>query len=172
MAPIGDWMQTFTGGMFWPMDPRVEDVRIEDIAHSLALQCRYAGHCLNFYSVAEHCCLLHDYAPEPLKKWALLHDASEAYLVDVPRPLKPFLTGYKAAEDRVMQVIQEKFNLGDMPDAIKEMDNGILADEQAWNMAPPPREWKTGKRLGVKLGFWSSHRAEHEFLKRAELYGC
>lgn len=50
----GDWMQTFSGIQFYPLDPRVEDVRIEDIARALAMQCRYNGHVTRFYSVAEH----------------------------------------------------------------------------------------------------------------------
>lgn len=50
----GDWMQTFTGRQFWPMDPRPEDLDILDIAHALSLLCRFGGHCQRFYSVAEH----------------------------------------------------------------------------------------------------------------------
>jgi hypothetical protein len=96
----GDFMQTYTGRQYWPMDPRPHEVYIEDIAHSLSLQCRYAGHCIKFYSVAEHSVLIARHlaatrAPE-VAFAGLLHDAPEAYCVDIPRPLKPYLTNYKA----------------------------------------------------------------------------
>src|SRR5690606_29748913 len=96
----GDWMQTFTGRRFWPLDPRPDEICIEDIAHALSMQCRYAGHCLSFYSVAEHSVLLSQHVAEPFRRWALLHDASEAYLVDVPRPIKGDLSNYRAVEAR------------------------------------------------------------------------
>ena len=54
----GDWMQTYSGFQFWPLDPRPEEIHVIDIAHSLANQCRYAGHCREFYSVAQHSVLL------------------------------------------------------------------------------------------------------------------
>ena len=53
-ARKGDWMQTFLGIQFWPMEPRVDEIQIEDIAHALSNQCRFAGHCSTFYSVAQH----------------------------------------------------------------------------------------------------------------------
>jgi len=165
---IGDWMQTYTGRMFWPMDPRPEEICIEDIAHSLSMQCRYAGHCIEFYSVAEHCCLLFDCAPPQFKKWALLHDASEAYLCDVPRPLKPFLTNYKEAEQKVMEAVRLKFKLPPEPSEVKELDNRILADELVQNMRPPPQPWNVGPPLYVSLQLWSPVRAENEFIKRAK----
>jgi hypothetical protein len=84
----GDWMQTFTGRAFYPLDPRPEDIDPVDIAHALSLICRYGGHSSRFYSVAEHCVLMsHAVAPEHAL-WALLHDATEAYLGDMIRPLK------------------------------------------------------------------------------------
>jgi hypothetical protein len=55
VAHTGNWIQTFTGRQYWPLDPREGDVYIEDIAHALSLQCRFTGHCRSFYSVAEHC---------------------------------------------------------------------------------------------------------------------
>ena len=51
----GSWAQTFTGRQFFPLDPDPQDIDIVDIAHSLAMQCRYNGHTDRFYSVAEHC---------------------------------------------------------------------------------------------------------------------
>lgn len=161
----GDWMQTFTGRQFWPMDPRADEVHIEDIAHALSMQCRYAGHSLRFYSVAEHCVHLARYVSEPNRLWALLHDASEAYLVDVPRPVKPFLLGYKEAEARVMAAVCDRFDLShEMPAEVHKADGRIIADERA-NMAPCVAEWHaTGGPLGVALRYWTPEKAEAEFL--------
>src|SRR6266700_4788978 len=101
----GDWIQTAMGRKFWPMDPRSGEVFIDDIAHALSMLCRFGGHCIRFYSVAEHSVLLSRVAEPRFKLWALLHDASEAYLADVPRPVKPALVGYKDAEERVQRAI-------------------------------------------------------------------
>ncbi|HYI27587.1 MAG TPA: phosphohydrolase [Bradyrhizobium sp.] len=162
----GDWMQTFTGKQFWPLDPRASEIDIVDIAHALSLACRYAGHVRHFYSVAEHCVLLAGWVPPEARLWALLHDASEAYLVDVPRPLKPFLPGYREAEAAVMAVVAQKFGLGpDMPGIVAEGDNRILHDERAQAMRPCVAEWDLpGHGLGVRLNFWSPWTAEEQFL--------
>lgn len=161
----GDWMQTFSGRQFWPLDPRPEDICIEDIAHALAMQCRFAGHCLRFYSVAEHSVLVAHHAEPVDALWALMHDAAEAYVTDVIRPIKPDLAGYKAIEARVMRAVCERYGLPlDMPAAVKEIDDRILADERDQNMATPPADWRVGEPLGVTLQFWSPEQAEREFL--------
>lgn len=168
---IGDWIQTFTGRAVYPMDLRPEDIDIHDIAHALSMQCRYAGHCLWFYSVAEHSVLVaraimaEGYAPI-VAMAGLLHDATEAYLTDVPRPVKPFLVGYKEAEDRAWRAIAERYGLSPegLPIAVKEADNRILFDEKAQNMGPGP-EWSFSlDPLGVELKFWTPGQAESEFL--------
>lgn len=165
----GDWMQTATGRQFWPMDPRPHEVSIEDIAHALSLLCRFGGHCLRFYSVAEHCVLLARAAPAQFKLWALLHDASEAYIVDVPRPLKPFLVNYAQAEAAVMRAIEFRFGLHlGMPDQVKKLDRAILVDEMRQNMAPAPAAWTSlegVEPLGVVLQFWTPRQARIEFLR-------
>lgn len=164
----GDWIQTFTGAQFWPCSPRVEDIDIEDIAHALSLQCRYMGHCQNFYSVAEHCVLVSDSLPPKWKLWGLLHDAAEAYLVDMARPIKPFLTNYKELEDQLMHAVVEKFGLEPifpMPDEVKAVDNRILFDERAQNLKAPPTPWNNELQpLGVTLKLWAPKMAEAVFL--------
>lgn len=138
----GDWIQTFTGRQFWPLDPRVDDVSIIDIAHALAHQCRYGGHTARFYSVAEHCCILAEYAPDDLKFIALMHDAAEAYLVDVPRPIKKSLAVYYDIEAGLDRVIAAKFNLSHPwhPD-VMALDTRICTDERLQLMATPPIPW-------------------------------
>lgn len=146
----GDWMQTYTGRQFWPLDPRASEVHIEDIAHALALQCRFAGHCREFYSVAEHSYRVAQYLigqghPVGTCLIGLLHDASEAYLVDVPRPVKPHLKEYKEIEARVEAAIFERFDLRWADDRehgiVKHADNVLLATEARDLMAPPPAPW-------------------------------
>lgn len=170
---VGGWLQTFSGQHFYSMDPRTDEVHIEDIAHSLSLQCRFAGHCIRFYSVAEHSVLLawwlYRHAGPQTALACLLHDASEAYLVDVPRPVKPFLAGYKEAESKVQAAIMERFGLpAEMPRAVKEADDWIIGDELA-NMKPMAWHARYARtKLGVTLQYWEPSEAEAKFLAAFE----
>jgi hypothetical protein len=161
----GDWMQTYTGKKFYPMDPQVEDVDILDIAHSLSMQCRYNGHVDQFYSVAEHCVLMSNWIEEEywdaegggglpllevleLSLWALLHDAPEAYIGDMIRPVKLHMPEFCDLDDRIMSVIATKFNLpespagpGKLPEVVKEADTRILLAERQALMKAPPGSW-------------------------------
>lgn len=176
----GSWMQTFTGRQFFPMDPRAEEVDPVDIAHALSMICRYGGHTRRFYSVAEHCVLMsHAVAPEHAL-WALLHDATEAYVGDMVRPLKHHMPAYRDVEDRLMVVILERFGLelvdGDelIPAAVKEADNRILLDERAAVLSPPPADWQIEdlEPLGVHVAGWSPVEAELMYGERLhELLG-
>lgn len=164
----GDFMQTYTGRKFWPLDPRPEEVFIEDIAHSLSLQCRYAGHCVRFYSVAEHSVLmarwLLDNVDARTAFHGLLHDAPEAYVVDVPRPLKPFLSNYKEAEAKVWSSIARRYGLAAaMPEAVHKADARIIADELV-NLLPMDWHGRHSDGLGVTLEYWTPEEAEVEFL--------
>lgn len=163
----GDWMQTATGGVFWPMDPRASEVKIEDIAHALSNMCRYAGHCREFYSVAQRSVLVSRALPPELRAWGLLHDASEAYLVDVPRPVKTYLAGYREAEEAVERAVAEAFSLSwPMPPEVKRVDNAILADEAAQIMGERPRDWFLPEApLGIAIEPWSPQTAKRLFLE-------
>ena len=119
-------MTTFTGRHFDPMQIRTEDICIEDIAHALSLMCRGGGHLKYFYSVAQHS--LNCAAEAKARGWSerlqlacLLHDASEAYLSDIIRPVKANLTGYLEIENRIMGKILEKFNLSDLTEEERRM---------------------------------------------------
>lgn len=72
---IGDWIQTFTGRQFWPLDPQPDHIDIADIAHALAHDCRFGGHCRRFYSVAEHSVLLSRAVAPEFRLAALMHDS-------------------------------------------------------------------------------------------------
>lgn len=164
----GDWIQTATGRQFWPMDPRPDEIHLEDVAHALSMLCRFTGHCRHFYSVAEHSVLLSHAVSRENALWALLHDATEAYLVDVPRPVKPFLPGYKEAEAVLEEAVARRFGLPlPVPQEVRDADRRILTDEATQNMAPPPVPWSTTTEpLGVRLRFWSPDIAKHHFLAR------
>lgn len=167
----GDWMQTFNGHQFWPLDPDPGMIDIDDIAHSLSMQCRYAGHCIRFYSVAEHSVHLARHfrrvgASIEIQLWALLHDATEAYLVDLPRPVKPHIFGYEPAEQRLMRVIASHFKLlpFEIPACVKDADRAIIADEAQQNMSSPPAPWNSPEPLGIRIGCWPPSVAKEEFL--------
>jgi 5'-deoxynucleotidase YfbR-like HD superfamily hydrolase len=107
--------------------PTQHMICIEDIAHSLSHQCRFNGHLPTFYSVAHHSILTAERVDPEHKLAALLHDASEAYLCDIPRPIKPHLTNYKEIEDKLMQVIAEKFGFGyPLHSDVKQADEYML----------------------------------------------
>lgn len=135
---IGDFIQTYTGGKFYILDPKKEDVRIEDIAHALSNLCRFTGHSGRFYCVGEHSLLCAKVARKlkwtPLQQLILLlHDASETYCADLNRPLKQNLTEYKKIEDKIMETIWNAFNIPqptkDDYELVKLIDNTILKYE-------------------------------------------
>jgi hypothetical protein len=116
---IGDWMQTASGRMFWPLDPRPEEVHIEDIAGALSKLCRYNGHCEWHYSVAQHSVYVSYQVPREHEFAALMHDATEAYCADVPRPLKKHLAGYADIERNIWLAIAQRYNLpADLPQEV------------------------------------------------------
>jgi hypothetical protein len=174
----GNFMQVWTGGVYWPLDPRMEEVFIEDIAHALSMQCRYAGHVERFYSVGEHSVHVSHIVPPPLALLGLLHDATEAYLVDVPRPVKQHLTNYKEIEQLNWAVIAECFKVPfDMPPEIHWADAAMLATERAALMKPLPEHTAQAWAMGdvqppadVTIYGWSPETAKAMFLRRfAEL---
>lgn len=135
------WLQTYQGKAFSLTHPKASDVNIQDIAHALAHTCRFGGHCSRFYSVAEHSVLVSLVVPPEDALAGLMHDATEAYVVDVPRPLKLLLSDYAEIEARVAVVIAQKFGLGDMPPSVKLADNTVLLAERDALMLPPPYPW-------------------------------
>jgi hypothetical protein len=169
------WIGTATGAAFNVIDPRVEDVRLNDIAAALSKQCRYAGHCRRFYSVAEHSVHVAHLTSggAKLKLAALLHDGSEAYLVDIPRPIKNAMPEYRAIEDRL--VIFERFGLDGLwplPHEIVDLDVRILHDECAQNVAKPPVPWGfPGEAVGVELQYWTPIAAASWFISEFYRYG-
>ncbi len=162
------WIQTYGGQQFRPLEPRVEDLDIRDIAHSLSLLCRFNGHCKEFYSVAEHSVRVSDILEPKLALWGLLHDAAEAYLGDLARPVKQNAPFFEAAEDRLLKVIAEKYSLSwPMPKAVRQADDLLLATEARDLMAPPQKSWNLSKQpMAEQICPVSPAEAEALFLKR------
>lgn len=177
-ARLGDWHQTYTGKKFWPLDPNAEEICIEDIAHSLSLLCRFGGHCKEFYSVAQHSVMgaraiyNSNYSSEYLALHFLLHDAAEAYICDLPRPVKKHSELgrlYKEVEHKLELVIASKFNLEyPMPALIKVTDSRMLLTEKRDLLADPPGAWKEDEGdfplFHFKISSWTPQEAENEFM--------
>jgi hypothetical protein len=167
----GDWMQTYTGLQFWPLDPKPEEICIEDIAHALSMMCRYNGHCQRFYSVAEHSVLVSLNVDQRFALHGLLHDASEAYFGDIIRPIKPFIDVGEIALG-IDLAIFKRFNIdpGFGNYEVKRVDNAILVDEMRELMPNQPAKWYLPEpALCIPINCWSPEVAKRRFLKRFEV---
>jgi 5'-deoxynucleotidase YfbR-like HD superfamily hydrolase len=167
-------MFTASGRKINLLDPRPEDIYIEDIAHCLSNLCRYGGQTKQFYSVAEHSCRVAEAVPEVHKKWALLHDASEAYLGDVVRPLKylPDMSVYREIEKKFEEVICERFGLSlEMPKMVKLFDGILLATEMRDITNIPEAHWSQYQTLPTKIIPMKQETAKLYFIETARLYG-
>ncbi|HWR44981.1 DUF429 domain-containing protein [Sporomusa sp.] len=129
---------TYTNTLFYPLAPRAEEVKVEDIAHALSQMCRANGHFRTFYSVAQHSinCAKEAKArglSDKVQLACLLHDASEAYISDITRPVKYYLDDYKKIERNLQQVIYEKFGIANLTDdecgQVGDIDNALLHHE-------------------------------------------
>jgi uncharacterized protein len=142
----GDWIQTYSGKLFHPLNPNLSEIDIEDIAHALSNLCRWTGHCREFYSVAQHSVFVSEKCKPENALWGLLHDASEAYIGDMNRPFKHsgIMGSYLKAEKKIMNSICDKFGMDhNMPAEVKDIDNRILQTEAnqllnaTWKIAEP-----------------------------------
>ncbi len=126
------WFITSSGKKIFVRDPRPEVIDIEDIAHALSMLCRFGGHCLRFYSVAQHSVHVSQLVPPGQKLRALLHDASEAYLGDVIRPLKRELSSvYGPLEKQWERAICQRFGIDPFPSSVvKRADIVALVTER------------------------------------------
>jgi len=132
---MSDYITTYTGRHFYPTDPDPDLIDIRDIAHALSLICRGNGQVKTFYSVGQHCiqCAKEAQAGGLSYKMilaCLLHDAGECYLSDVPRPFKKTLNGYEELEDKILDMIYQKFLggklTGEEQRQLKEIDDALL----------------------------------------------
>ena len=163
------WMIVYPSKrQFWPLEPDPADVEIEDIAHHLSLICRYGGGVAGMYSVAEHSVLVGSKAGV----YGLLHDAAEAYIGDMIRPLKrePEFAFYREVDDRLQEVIYEALGLPS-PDsatraAVKLADNRVMFNERD-QIHHDERDWGATHEPypDMQIECWNSAYAEFRFLE-------
>lgn len=159
-----DCIRTHTGLYINVFKPTPEMVCIEDIAHGLSHVCRFAGQTPKFYSVAQHCILMSELAPTSLKFEVLMHDASEAYLGDMPKPIKNRMDFYSQIEDGLMRVIAKKFGFQyPISKEVKVLDQYML--EWEWSRLMLESDRYLGPVSGVP-----PHMAKLIFLNKAKLY--
>lgn len=163
------WIQTYSGHRF-DYDT-LSPIDIDDIAWSLSQTCRYNGHCHKFYSVAEHC--VHVSTIVSNKLAGLLHDAAEAYVGDMPYPLKLYLRSVGALEfdlleDRVHKKIFQLHGLMyPMSKEVKQADRDMLALEAPALLGRLQPDWDLSGSVkpDVRLQFWSPEEARKQFLR-------
>lgn len=140
---IGNWGLTYKGRKFYPMDLQPDMIDIEEIAHSLSNLCRFGGHCKTFYSVAQHSLLVCDNVSQPNKKVALLHDATEAYIGDMIRPLKVSMPAFEEIESKAWKAICVKFSISEtLPLEVKVADARALLTEKRDLLSASDFEWE------------------------------
>jgi 5'-deoxynucleotidase YfbR-like HD superfamily hydrolase len=164
------WIQTYSGRRFTPTNPYVDAIVIQDIAHALSMKCRFNGHPKKFYSVAQHCVLVSYICDSGDALWGLMHDASEAYLVDFPAPLKHSgkFDDYIAVEDNMQRAICKRFGLPEVePVSVKKADKMLLATEARDLMGPLHPDWRQpAEPLPFKIDALPQQEAKNLFMKR------
>jgi hypothetical protein len=181
------WMQTNSRQKVDLLNPDPNSIALHDIAHALSRICRYNGHVVAHYSVAEHCCLVSDYLlqvypNDPSVAFAgLLHDASEAYVGDLTSPMQLALgdAGRQAVKDmhhRMWRAIAKRLRVSDYVDIespdVKAADRRICLDECDALLGGPIQPWNIGGgKLGVKIRGWEAWMAELQWLRRYKIFG-
>jgi len=168
------YIETYSGEKFYFLEPSIDSIKIEDIAHALSNNCRYTGHCSRFYSVAEHSIGV-SILTDSLE--GLLHDASEAYIADISSPVKPYLHNYKEMEKVIMDAIGKKFGFGELSKLTHYADLQQLSTEAHYLIPSKgdPWPWDKWHHLGrphilngeFPAGF-SPAEAKSRFLARYE----
>ena len=159
---------TCSGRIIDICSPRAEDIDIEDIAHALSHICRWCGHSRAYYSVAQHSVLVSQHVPDEYALWGLLHDAAEAYLMDLPTPIKRLLPGYHALESKMQAVIAQHFGLPDAcPQEVHEVDKRLQVTE-AIELGLRPHLWGglSVEPLPIVIAPRSPELARSAFMRR------
>jgi hypothetical protein len=168
---VGPTIMLRSGAWFDFCAPAASEFTIEDIAHGLGNICRYSGQCRRFYSVAEHSILVSETA-EGFEFEALLHDAAEAFLGDITRPLKQMLPEYKRIEAEVERAILDRFGVvWPLPTEVKQADLRVLAAEQKQIMPEGTDGWVRGQKVDpapIIVRHLPPEEAKRVFLARFE----
>jgi len=135
------YIETVSGIKFHFLEPKEDEINIKDIAFALANQCRFNGH-IPFFSVAEHSVAVAARLSPNLQLAGLLHDAAEAYLSDIPSPIKQYLPDYQAMETKVQNAINKKFGVEFHPD-VKTADVDATATEAYYLLKSRGKDWNS-----------------------------
>lgn len=164
----GEWFLTSTGKQFWPLSPRVEDFDIRDIAHALASICRFGGHARVPYTVAQHSHHVSRLCAPRFAFVGLMHDATEAYVGDLVRPLKYQIPKFLEIEDNLWKVIALRYNLpAHIPVEVKLADDQALMTERRDLVIHTSHIWSVKAEPDPEpIQVWSHERAKQEFLDR------
>lgn len=185
----GSWFQTFSQKRFFLQDPRADEVDPIDIAHHLSNQCRFNGACKRFYSVAEHCVRVSWAIEEHITQhggglydetvaiafWGLMHDATEAYVGDMVRPLKVHDKFFNETEAIVLRAVCDRFGMAyKEPALVRHFDLVMLATEKRdictgdllWSL---PEDIKP--LIGQYISGWNPLHAEQAWLDRFKELG-
>lgn len=188
-AEKSGWIQTAYGHRVHPLDADPRSIHLEDVAHALALQCRWNGHTKHFYSVAQHCVLASLETLElkagvdgewvmNVRQQLLLHDATEAYISDVPKPVKLQMPEFQKHEERLMEAVMWRFGCTyPLTPEVHKIDFFMLTWEARDLFFPErctplfgPAAFEA-LREHDRIEPWDPVRAKWEFLKRAEQLG-
>jgi 5'-deoxynucleotidase YfbR-like HD superfamily hydrolase len=180
---VGNTIRTRSGKYLDLVDPNPDQITLGDIACGLSRICRFGGQIDRWYSVAEHsyhCCriAMNDGRSNDACKAALMHDASEAFIGDVVKPLKQLLCGYDLVENRLMKIIGEKFDVDFEfhEETTKEIDRAMLIAERKRMFEKSECEpiWHDENKvrpLNIEFYFWDYRDAETMFSLRARELG-
>lgn len=167
------YIETWTGKKFYFLKPEPDMIDIRDIAHSLAMQCRFTGHVDTFMSVAEHAVAVSLICNKENELQGLLHDASEAYLSDIASPIKQQFPQYYEMEHRLMEAIAIKFGFPyPLSDDVKDADATQLKTEAKFLLPSGGADWAPlfptqGRKGKVPMCLAPAH-AEQLFLNSYE----
>jgi hypothetical protein len=173
---LSEGIRLFSGAMFDYNNPADSDVVIEDIAHALSNNCRFAGHCKHLYSIAQHAVNASMIVPPEYAFDALMHDTAEFATNDIPTPLKIALPVFKELEVRIESSMSERFGFTyPLSPAVKLADAQMLALEKETLLPQDTSEWEMLRGVDyahlrelVDLTSWTPERARFEFLDRYE----
>ena len=170
----GLWIHTNSGKQFYAFDPSPDMVDINDIANGLSKLCRYAGQCDEFYSVAQHSVIISKFVSPEHALAGLLHDAAEAYLTDIPRPIKHMFNEHAGnlfsnTESAIFAAVAERFEISsEIPEEVHQADYNIVCDEASVLFAEAPEWTKWYHPLGVHIKPVGWRAARTMFLQRFE----
>lgn len=168
------WVQSYSGKKIDLLNPKAGMIDIEDIAHALAHVCRFAGNSRLFYSVAEHSVRVGSISGQFALE-GLLHDAAEAYLGDIPAPVKQFCKDYRVLEERLMEAVAERFGLAyPIPRIVTVADQQVLLTEKEALMAPEPAPWEiqVATKANVQIACLKPKDAKELFLEYFQRYAA